>query len=28
MKSWTLSLLSPKTEVKPRLRGSRVMSGD
>jgi hypothetical protein len=28
MKSWTLSLLSLKTEVKSRLRGSRVMSGD
>jgi hypothetical protein len=28
MKSWTVSLLSLKTKVKPELRGSRVMSGD
>jgi hypothetical protein len=28
MKSWTVSWLSPKTKVKPGLRGSRVMSGD
>jgi hypothetical protein len=28
MKSWTVSWLSLKTKVKPRLRGSRVMSGD
>jgi hypothetical protein len=28
MKSWTVSWLSLKTKVEPRLRGSRVMSGD
>jgi hypothetical protein len=28
MKSWTVSWLSLKTKVGPRLRGSRVMSGD
>jgi hypothetical protein len=28
MKSWTVSWLSPKTKVEPRLCGSRVMSGD
>jgi hypothetical protein len=28
MKSWTNSWLSLKTKVEPRLRGSRVMSGD
>jgi hypothetical protein len=28
MKSWTVSWLSHKTEVKPGLRGSRVMSVD
>jgi hypothetical protein len=28
MKSWTVSWLSLETKVKPRLRGSRVMSGD
>jgi hypothetical protein len=28
MKSWTVSWLSLKTKVKPRLRGSRLMSGD
>jgi hypothetical protein len=28
MKSWTVSWLSHKTKVEPRLRGSRVMSGD
>jgi hypothetical protein len=28
MKSWTISWLSLKTKVEPRLRGSRVMSGD
>jgi hypothetical protein len=28
MKSWTISWLSLKTTVEPRLRGSRVMSGD
>jgi hypothetical protein len=27
-KSWTISWLSLKTKVKPRLRGSQVMSGD
>jgi hypothetical protein len=27
-KSWTVSLLSLKTKVKPGLCGSRVMSGD
>jgi hypothetical protein len=27
-KSWTISRLSLKIKVKPRLRGSRVMSGD
>jgi hypothetical protein len=27
-KSWTVSWLSLKTKVEPRLRGSRVMSGD
>jgi hypothetical protein len=28
MKSWTVSWLSLKTKVEPRLRGSQVMSGD
>jgi hypothetical protein len=28
MKSWTVSWLSLKTKVEPRLHGSRVMSGD
>jgi hypothetical protein len=28
MKSWTVFCLSLKTMVEPRLRGSRVMSGD
>jgi hypothetical protein len=28
MKSWTVSWLSLKTKVEPRLRRSRVMSGD
>jgi hypothetical protein len=28
MKSWTISWLSLKTKVEPRLRGSGVMSGD
>jgi hypothetical protein len=28
MKSWTVSWLSLKTKVEPRLRGNRVMSGD
>jgi hypothetical protein len=28
MKSWTVSWQSLKTKVEPRLRGSRVMSGD
>jgi hypothetical protein len=28
MKSWTVSWLSLKTKVEPRLRGCRVMSGD
>jgi hypothetical protein len=28
MKSWTVFWLSLKTKVEPRLRGSRVMSGD
>jgi hypothetical protein len=28
MKSWTVSRLSLKTKVEPRLRGSQVMSGD
>jgi hypothetical protein len=28
MKSWTVSWLSLKTKVEPRLRGSRVMNGD
>jgi hypothetical protein len=28
MTSWTVSWLSLKTKVKPRLRGSQVMSGD
>jgi hypothetical protein len=28
MKSWTVSWLSLKTKVEPRLCGSRVMSGD
>jgi hypothetical protein len=28
MKSWTISWLSLKTRVEPRLRASRVMSGD
>jgi hypothetical protein len=28
MKLWTVSWLSLKTTVEPRLRGSRVMSGD
>jgi hypothetical protein len=28
MKSWTVTWLSLKTKVEPRLRGSRVMSGD
>jgi hypothetical protein len=28
MKSWMVSWFSLKTKVEPRLRGSRVMSGD
>jgi hypothetical protein len=28
LKSWTVSWLSLKTKVEPRLRGSQVMSGD
>jgi hypothetical protein len=28
MKSWTVSWLSLRTKVEPRLRGSQVMSGD
>jgi hypothetical protein len=28
MKSWMVSWLSLKSKVEPRLRGSRVMSGD
>jgi hypothetical protein len=28
MKSWTVSWVSLKTEVEPRIRESQVMSGD